>query len=130
MSLNNSAASAMEEAARVCQNASDKDISQFVSNTAQYLQRGAYFYRLNAQYDLASSLLVKAAAHTADVDAALALLRQALEIQEEENRFRTCAQFYDAAVKFSCEKRRYTRTARFLVRQNAVMDMDKFATRI
>jgi len=132
MNLNNSAASAMEEAARVCQNAAEQEITHFESNIAQYLARGAYFYRLNNQYDLASSLLIKSAKNTKDIDAALAHLDLALEIQEEEGRFRTSAQFYDAAVKFACEQRRFADCAKFLDRQNAMMakDAEKFAKRI
>lgn len=107
MNLNNSAASAMEEAARTCQNAADKNIQQFVVKIPQYLERGAYFYRLNNQFDLASRLLVKAANHTQDINAAIQILNTACEIQEEENRYKTCHEFYEASVKFLLENKRY-----------------------
>merc|ERR1712087_206676 len=70
--------------------------------------------------------------NTADIDAALAHLDLALEVQENESRFRTCAKFYDASVKFAVEKRRFAECAKFLDRQNAMManDAEKFAKRI
>ena len=109
MSLNNSAASAMEEAARACENAHEKDakMEAFLERIPHFLERGAYFYRLNNQYDLASRLLVKSARHISDVDEAVNKLELAVEIQEEENRYVTCHEFYDAAVKWCCDNRQW-----------------------
>eukprot|EP01083_Nonionella_stella_P003332 9512_1 len=118
MGLNNSAASAMEEASRACQNAADKKITNFVAKIPEYLQRGAYFYRLNNQYDLASRMIIKAATQQQDINTALTTLDLACDIQEEENRFKTCHEFYDASVKFCLENKRYKNALEFLDRQN------------
>ena len=107
MNLNNSAASAMEEAARTCQNAADKKIDKFLPNMPKYLEKGATFYQLNNQYDLASRLLIKAANQQEDIMAAIELLDRSCDIQESENRNKTCHEFFDASVKFLLENKRY-----------------------
>mmetsp|Transcript_13020 Transcript_13020/g.20692 ORF Transcript_13020/g.20692 Transcript_13020/m.20692 type:complete len:350 (-) Transcript_13020:6-1055(-) len=124
MNLNNSAASAMEEAARTCQNAVDNKMPQFAAKMAKYLQRGAYFYRLNGQFDLASKLLVRAANSVQDLNEGIKLLDEACCIQEEENRFKTCHEFYDGAVKLLLENRRYKDAMQFIDRQNKMYGKD------
>eukprot|EP01083_Nonionella_stella_P295551 1004464_1 len=132
MNLNNSAASAMEEAARTCQNAADKKIEQFLPQIPQYLERGAYFYRLNRQYDLASRLMIKAANNNQDINAALKMLDLACEIQEEENRYITCHEFFDGAVKWCLTNKRYKDADVFIDRQNKMYgkEPEKFDKRI
>merc|ERR1712228_347031 len=132
MNLNNSAAAAMEEAARTCQNAADKKIEQYLPKITEYLNRGAYFYRLNSQYDLASRLMIKAANNTKDDNEAMKILDEALGIQEEENRYITCHEFYDGAIKLSLDRRRYKNAEEFIDRDNKMYgkDAEKYAKRI
>eukprot|EP00483_Globobulimina_turgida_P005653 UN05663 len=122
----------MEEAARTCQNAADKKIEQFLPKIASYLERGAYFYRLNRQYDLASKLMIKAAINNPDLNAALKMLDMACEIQEEENRYITCHEFFEGAVKFCLNNKRFKDADAFLDRQNKMYgrDAEKFDKRI
>jgi len=134
MRLNNSAAAAMEEAARACESAFDKDpkMEPFLQRIPHFLERGAYFYRLNNQYDKASKLLVQSAKHIKEVDEAVSKLELAVEIQEEENRYVTCHEFFDAAVKWCCDHRQWKTADEFLNRQIVMFgkDADKFDKRI
>jgi len=132
MNLNNHAASAMEEAARAIENAADANMKDFVPKLSGCLQRGSYFYRINSQFDLASKLLIRAASGEADINAAIKMLDDACQIQEDENRFKTCHAFYDGAVKFLVENKRYKDASAFLDRQNKmfIKDMELYGKRI
>jgi len=130
MNLFYGAAEILEEAARTVSSLRGENCPEAVG----YLQQSAVYWRMNKQYEKASKTLQQAAiaAGTRDVDEGLKIFDQCLEIMEVENRFKTCHEFFDAAVKFAVENKRYSKAMEYLDRQikQYERDIDQFIRRI
>lgn len=113
MNLNNAAAKSMDEATRACMNHTLKDEKQIKTikiSCVKYHKKASYFYRLNKQYELACKNLKNAAYvmgnDLGDIEKAIELLSDMCAVQEDEQRYHMCHEFFDAAVKFTIVNKR------------------------
>jgi len=123
------AATILEEAARTV-----KSVKQNSPEEVMYLRQSAGYQRMNKQYEPASKTLQQAAliAGTRDVEEGLNIFDESLDIMVVENRFKTCHEFYDAAVKFAVENKKYLKAIQYLQQQikQFERDINQFIRRI
>jgi len=129
MNLFNTAGQTMEEAYRLT-----TEMKAFAAKSPQYLQKAAYYYQMSSQFEQACKLLQKSAELIGDndIDEAIKIFDQCVSIEETENRYQLCHEFFDAAVKFCVDRRRFKEATNFLERQIKQYENDsiKFVKRI